>query len=71
VEPHAFQDGGIVTKLVYQEELAEMLRRPLSTLRYWRHVGQGPKSFKLGGRVVYKLEDVERWLEEQYQEAGA
>lgn len=53
-------------KILYQEEVAEMLRRPLSTLRYWRVTGDGPKSFKLGGRVVYKLEDVERWIEERY-----
>jgi predicted DNA-binding transcriptional regulator AlpA len=56
-------------KILYQEEVAEMLRRPLSTLRYWRVTGDGPKSFKLGGRVVYKLEDVERWIEAQYSEA--
>ena len=43
-----------------------MVERPLSTLRYWRHVGYGPKSFKLGGRVAYKLEDVEQWIESQY-----
>jgi Helix-turn-helix domain len=55
-----------MTEIVYQEELAEKWKRPLSTLRYWRHIGYGPKSFKIGGRVVYKLEDVERWIEEQY-----
>jgi hypothetical protein len=56
----------LVTEILYQEELAERWKRPLSTLRYWRHIGYGPKSFKIGGRVVYKVEDVERWIEEQY-----
>lgn len=38
-----------------------------ATLRYWRHVGRGPVSFKLGARrVVYDVADVDRWLEEQY-----
>ncbi len=46
-----------------------MLDRPLATLRYWRHIGYGPKSFKLGGRVAYRLEDVEEWIEAQYAEA--
>jgi hypothetical protein len=56
----------LVTEILYQEELAERWKRPLSTLRYWCHIGYGPKSFKIGGRVVYKVEDVERWIEEQY-----
>ena len=55
-----------MTKILYQETVAAMIERPLSTLRYWRHVGYGPKSFKLGGRVAYKLEDVEQWIESQY-----
>lgn len=41
------------------------------TLRWWRHEGkgQGPKSFKLGGRrVAYKKSDVDAWLEACYAE---
>lgn len=39
---------------------------PLDTLRYWRHVGEGgPKSWKLGRRVVYDEADVEAWLDAQ------
>jgi predicted DNA-binding transcriptional regulator AlpA len=60
-----------MTKLLYQEEVAELLRRPITTLRYWRVTGDGPKSFKLGGRVVYKLEDVEQWIETQYNDDTA
>lgn len=66
-----FQDGESMTEILYQEEVAAKLKRPLSTLRYWRHTGDGPKSFKLGGRVVYKLEDVEQWIEAQYTDAAA
>lgn len=40
---------------------------PEETLRYWRHRGEGPASFKLGRRVVYYRDDVERWLAEQRQ----
>jgi predicted DNA-binding transcriptional regulator AlpA len=39
---------------------------PVPTLRFYRHKRTGPKSFKLGGRVVYKESDVEAWIEEQY-----
>jgi predicted DNA-binding transcriptional regulator AlpA len=50
------------------EEVSELTRIPLSTLRFYRHVGKGgPKSFKLGNRVAYKRGDVERWIEEQYR----
>ncbi|WKG03057.1 AlpA family transcriptional regulator [Mycolicibacterium sp. HK-90] len=36
-----------------------------ATLRYWRSVDEGPPSFKLGGRVVYRREAVEQWITEQ------
>jgi len=45
-------------------EVAEALRAPVETVRYWRHVGKGPKSFKLGRRVLYALEDVEAFIAE-------
>lgn len=47
-------------------EVSERTRVPLATLRYWRHKGIGPRSFRVGARVVYKASDVERWLDEQY-----
>ena len=46
-------------------EVAAIVRVPIETARYWRHVGKGPKSFKVPGgrRVLYAREDVEAWLE--------
>lgn len=38
---------------------------PAPTLRYWRHANLGPASFSLGRRVVYRREEVERWIAEQ------
>jgi len=46
------------------EEVAELLRAPVETVRYWRHIGKGPKSFKVGRRVLYALEDVEAFVRE-------
>jgi predicted DNA-binding transcriptional regulator AlpA len=43
-------------------EVAELVRAPIETVRYWRHVGKGPKSFKVGRRVLYAIEDVEAWI---------
>jgi predicted DNA-binding transcriptional regulator AlpA len=49
-------------------EAAAILGRPVSTLRYWRHVGKGPRSFTMGGWiVVYRESDVRAWLAEQYE----
>ena len=53
-------------------ELAELVRAPDSTIRYWRHVGKGPKSFRLGKRILYDADEVRAWLEElQASSAGA
>ncbi|GAA4983368.1 helix-turn-helix domain-containing protein [Pseudonocardia tropica] len=53
------------TTLMTTAEVADVLRRPTSTLRYWRHLGEGPRSFRIGRAVVYSREDVERWIAEQ------
>ena len=47
-------------------EAAELLRAPVATLRYWRHLGTGPRSFRLGRRVVYRGGDVSAWIESQH-----
>jgi hypothetical protein len=64
-----FQDGEDLPEFITQPDLAVKLGRSLSTLRWWRHAGRGPKSFLLGGRVVYKLEDVEAWIQGEYDKA--
>lgn len=43
-------------------ELAELCRTSPDTVRYWRHVGRGPESFKVGRRVLYPAASVEAWL---------
>ncbi len=44
-------------------EAAELLRAPVATLRYWRHLGTGPASFRLGRRVLYRREDLNAWID--------
>ena len=46
-------------------EAAELLRAPVATLRYWRHLGSGPRSFRLGRRVLYRQDDLQAWVEAQ------
>lgn len=43
-------------------EVAAMCRTSPETCRYWRHIGKGPRSFKVGRRVLYAVEDVEAWI---------
>jgi predicted DNA-binding transcriptional regulator AlpA len=49
--------------LLTTAEVAELTRAPQSTLRYWRHLGIGPRSFRLGRRVVYRRAEIERWIQ--------
>jgi excisionase family DNA binding protein len=46
-------------------EACRLLRVPEGTLRYWRHLGTGPRSFKIGRHVRYWRTDVVLWLAEQ------
>lgn len=47
------------------EETCAFLRLPEGTLRYWRQIGAGPHSFKLGRHVRYWKTDLLLWLSEQ------
>lgn len=38
---------------------------PEATWRWWRHRGEGPRSFKLGRTVFYHADDVAAWVESQ------
>ena len=52
-------------------EAAEVLRTPVATLRYWRHLGTGPRRFRLGRRVLYRRDDLQAWVEEQWGRSAA
>ena len=41
-----------------QTELAKRWSISARTLERWRWTGEGPAFLKIGGRVVYRLEDV-------------
>lgn len=46
-------------------EVSAMTGVPVATLRWWRHLGTGPSSFKIANRVRYDRADVVAWLDEQ------
>ncbi|MGY1845533.1 helix-turn-helix transcriptional regulator [Modestobacter sp. SYSU DS0875] len=64
--PRSSRETTMGTDLLTLEEAAERLRTSPSTLRYWRHRSEGPKSFRVGRRVLYKRSDLDAWVEQQY-----
>ncbi len=56
---------GDLRNILGTQDLSALLGRPVETLRYWRWRGEGPRSYKLGRRVVYDLADVKAWIAEQ------
>ncbi|MEI4234792.1 helix-turn-helix transcriptional regulator [Roseovarius sp. D22-M7] len=57
------------THCMNQKELARRWAISHRTLERWRATGQGPVFLKLGGRVVYRLADVEAFEQSQLQRA--
>jgi predicted site-specific integrase-resolvase len=54
-----------------QRELADRWNMSPRTLERWRWVGEGPQFIKIGGRVVYRLEDVEAYERNQLRASTA
>lgn len=54
-----------------QIELAARLNISPRTLERWRWTGEGPRFMKVGGRVVYRLEDVEVYEDSQLRNSTA
>lgn len=54
-----------------QIELAARWNISHRTLERWRWSGEGPRFMKVGGRVVYRLEDVEAYERTQLRDSTA
>lgn len=52
-------DKGFLTSHV----LAHRWNIQPATLRQWRWIGKGPVYLKIGSRVLYRLEDIEKFEE--------
>jgi predicted DCC family thiol-disulfide oxidoreductase YuxK len=51
-------------------DAADLLRTPIAALRYWRHLGTGPRSFRLCRRVLYRTDDLHEWIAAQHDHDG-
>lgn len=58
-------------KHLNQVELSRRWRLSPRTLERWRWLGEGPRYLKIGGRVVYRLEDIEAYEAEQVRDSTA
>lgn len=54
--------------LLTTEEFADLIRTPESTVRYWRHIGTGPRGVRIGRRVLYRRTDINEWIAARYTE---
>ena len=61
----------MATRHLSQIELAARWNISHRTLERWRWLGQGPVYLKLGGRVAYRVEDIEAYETAQARDAGA
>lgn len=60
-----------MSELLGIEQLAELLGTPVNTVRYWRTIGYGPKSARIGRRVVYRRTEVLTWIDSQFGDSQA
>jgi predicted site-specific integrase-resolvase len=51
-----------------QRDLARRLKLSPRTLEGWRWRGTGPRFVKAGGRVIYRLEDIQAFEAEQLRQ---
>ena len=59
-------------KLLYVEEVAEMLRKTPASLRQNIHKGENvPRSAKIGGRRMFRESEVLAWIDEQFEKASS
>lgn len=58
------------TQLLTLMECADLLRKSEAQLRWMIYQGTAPKSAKIGGRRMFRLADVEAWIDEQFTDDG-
>lgn len=57
----------MTTQHLNQVELSRRWKLSPRTLERWRWLKQGPDYLKVGGRIVYRLEDIEAYEAAQHR----
>ena len=61
--------NGSMTDLVDTPGAAVLVHRSARTLEAWRRTGYGPRYLRLRRMVLYRVADIQAWLDEQYEGA--
>ena len=61
----------MASRLLTLAEAAERLRRSEAQLRWMRHNRSGPPSALIAGRVMYREDLLEEWIQQQFDAAKA
>lgn len=56
--------------IIDAKQVSGLTSIPTGTLRYWASIHEGPASFKLGRRRVYRKSVVLTWLAEQESQSA-
>lgn len=57
-------------RLLGAQEVADYLGLPIATIYAWNTRGTGPRRFRVGKHVRYRLSEVDAWLEQQADNGG-
>ncbi|MCI2422758.1 helix-turn-helix domain-containing protein [Saccharopolyspora sp. K220] len=57
--------ASMANRLLSANEVAEYLGVPLRTLYHWRRLDEGPRAYRVGKRLRFRLADVDAWLEQR------
>lgn len=55
-----------IDALMTIDDVADLMRMPVASLRYWRMLCTGPRGFIIGRRLRYLPADVLAWIAEQH-----
>ncbi len=59
IDPAGAATSALFARHLNQEQLARRWSLSPRTLERWRSTGTGPTYLRLGGRIAYRLEDIE------------
>ena len=69
--PSGVMDGvDLEDRLLWPDQVAEMLGVPTGTLANWRYQARGPAFVTVGRHVRYRRSDVAEWIAERVVPAG-
>lgn len=59
------------TEFLSLQEVAQKLGVTEKALYHWRYGGVGPPSYRIGGRIKYRIDELEEWIKAQRSQGAA